>query len=281
MHLNGYVAHYSLCRILPRIPVGRSGVSVVLCCVLASLLLLSIVFGTVRFIAPKEGGANAALHNPNSSTTSPESPAANGLTMLSDRSSAKREADVGAQLDFWLELSHQITRPRATNNSPPSAQLNTHLRCSSCSSSLAAAGAAERQPGEKNSPPCTRSDPNARSSPFFLPSSCPVFAGTATDTELSARSTGISAAGKVARRPCVGSVVVSVNGVRTQGLSFANVVQLLNTRERPMVLEFVDSWDTIFHQHHMETQVCIYVSHHNEARTSIDLFMISFVYVGE
>eukprot|EP00903_Cladosiphon_okamuranus_P016933 g15609.t1 len=72
--------------------------------------------------------------------------------------------------------------------------------------------------------------------------------------ELSARSTGISTAGKVARRPCVGSVLVSVNGVRTQGLSFANVVQLLNTRERPMVLEFVDSWDTIFHQHHMETQ---------------------------
>ena len=116
------------------------------------------------------------------------------------------------------------------------------------------------------------------------PSSCPPpapFCWHATDTELSARSTGISAAGKVARRPCVGSVVVSVNGVRTQGLSFANVVQLLNTRERPMVLEFVDSWDTIFHQHHMETQVCIYVSHHNEARTSIDLFMISFVYVGE
>lgn len=80
--------------------------------------------------------------------------------------------------------------------------------------------------------------------------------------DLSARSTGISAAGtgKVARRPCVGSVLVSVNGVRTQGLSFANVVQLLNTRERPMVLEFVDSWDTIFHQHHMETQVptCVY-----------------------
>eukprot|EP00752_Nemacystus_decipiens_P008416 g7524.t1 len=72
--------------------------------------------------------------------------------------------------------------------------------------------------------------------------------------ELSARSTGISTAGKVARRPCVGSVLVSVNGVRTQGLSFANVVQLLNTRERPMVLEFVDSWDTIFHQHHIETQ---------------------------
>lgn len=32
-------------------------------------------------------------------------------------------------------------------------------------------------------------------------------------------------------------------------------VQLLNTRERPIVLEYVDSWDTIFHQHHMETQV--------------------------
>ncbi|CAM9651115.1 unnamed protein product [Ectocarpus sp. 4 AP-2014] len=76
--------------------------------------------------------------------------------------------------------------------------------------------------------------------------------------DLSARSTGTGSTlgkPKVVRRPCVGSVLVSVNGVRTQGLSFANVVQLLNTRERPMALEYVDSWDTIFHQHHMETQV--------------------------
>lgn len=42
---------------------------------------------------------------------------------------------------------------------------------------------------------------------------------------MSALSTATGAASKAAaRRPCVGSVLVSVNGVRTQGLSFANVV---------------------------------------------------------
>ncbi|CAM9402350.1 unnamed protein product [Discosporangium mesarthrocarpum] len=57
------------------------------------------------------------------------------------------------------------------------------------------------------------------------------------------------------RRPCIGAVLVAVNGVRTQGLSFTNVVELLNTRERPIALQYVDSWDAIFHQHHIETQV--------------------------
>lgn len=71
----------------------------------------------------------------------------------------------------------------------------------------------------------------------------------------------------------MGSVLVSVNGVRTEGLSFANVVQLLNTRERPMVLEYVDSWDTIFHQHHMETQV---LDLRARARRDVFSFLPSF-----
>ena len=41
---------------------------------------------------------------------------------------------------------------------------------------------------------------------------------------MSGQSGGGGGASNVARRPCVGSVLVSVNGVRTQGLSFANVV---------------------------------------------------------
>lgn len=50
-------------------------------------------------------------------------------------------------------------------------------------------------------------------------------------SEMSAQSTttgatGSGAGSKVARKPCVGSVLISVNGVRTQGLSFDNVVSL-------------------------------------------------------
>jgi hypothetical protein len=60
-------------------------------------------------------------------------------------------------------------------------------------------------------------------------------APTATTTSMTTPTTTVATVGAAAteeeRTPCIGAVLLAVNGVRTQGLSFQNVLDLLQTQQ--------------------------------------------------
>ncbi|CAM9358252.1 unnamed protein product [Chrysoparadoxa australica] len=89
-----------------------------------------------------------------------------------------------------------------------------------------------------------------------LPGSARVSAGEEPELDAASLSQDPSE-----RQLCIGAVLLSVNGLRTSGLSFVNIIALLQTEERPITLEFVDSWSSIFHSHLIETQVRDKITH--------------------